>query len=216
MKGRDGGIGDRMENIEIVYQKMDQLNEKCYDNCAYLWDRFPFPDSLPKLIDKYYDPLLGNKVLDVGSGTGVLAKWLADKGFNLLCLDPSSEMVRRCREKGLCTLQCSIQSYLPDCQFAMVFAILSLMHIPKIDFAAQIKKLADALPPKGLLFLAMLEGQGEGLSENGSYPRFFAYYTSEEIEKITALFFSKIDCSYVHSGHISYILFVLEKNIKFL
>lgn len=208
-----------MENPAIVSQMperypqeaIDQINKKCYDNCAYIWDRFPFPDVLPNMIEKYYNPQLGNHVLDVGSGTGMLAKWLHDKGFDVLCIDPSSEMVRRCKEKGLNILQVSLQSYVPDSQFSMIFAILSLIHVPKAEFSSQIIKLANALPPNGILFLGMLEGNDEGVFEDGKYPRFFAYYTAEEILTKTKPYFIKLDYHYIKSDGIGYMLFALKK-----
>lgn len=190
-------------------REIDKVNQACYDNCASIWDRFPFPEALPGFVKKYYQPSLGKRVLDVGSGTGIVAKWLADQGFDVLCIDPSPEMVRRCREKGLSTLQTSLQSYQPDGQFGMIFAILSLIHVPKKDFVLQIKKLADALPEGGILFLGMLEGHGEGFSEGGQYPRYFAYYTSQEIEKQTH--FTKLDEYSVKANGIGYLLFVLKK-----
>lgn len=205
-----------MDNPPFEYQKpdaIDKVNQACYDNRAYIWDRFPFPDYLPGLVKKYHNPKLGMRVLDVGSGTGVLAKWLSDQGFDVNCIDPSPEMVRRCQEKGLKTLQSTMQNYRPDGQFAMVFAILSLIHVPKADFTSEIKKIAEALPKDGILFLGMLEGEGEGISEGPDYPRFFAYYTRQEIiDKVTP-FFTAVDYRYVKSGGIGYMLFVFKKNV---
>lgn len=92
-------------------EAIDRVNQECYEHCADTWDRFPLPQSLPSFIQKYYQPVLGKNVLDVGSGTGVLAKWLADQGFDVLCLDPSLEMTRRCKEKGLQMQTFSIQAF---------------------------------------------------------------------------------------------------------
>lgn len=189
---------------------IDKVNQACYDHRASYWDRFPFPNVLPGYVKKYYDASLGNRVLDVGSGTGLLAKFLADEGFDVSCIDPSPEMVRRCRQKGLKIQQCGIQSYQPKGQFAMIFAILSLIHIPKDQFEQQIKKLADAIPKGGMLFLAMLEGNGEGFFEGPDYPRFFSYYTPKEIITKTQTLFIQIDYHYVKSGA-GYMLFALQK-----
>lgn len=200
------------ERAAISQEAIDKVNQACYDNRASLWDRFPFPDVLPGYVKTYHNPRLGNRVLDIGSGTGVLAKWLVEQGFEVLCIDPSTEMVQRCREKGLVTLQSTIQKYHPEGKFAMIFAILSLIHIPKAEFPIQLKKLAEALPQGGILFLAMLEGKGEGFFEQADYPRFFAYYSPEEIGAMTQQDFSRVDYHFVKSGSsIGYMLFILQK-----
>lgn len=207
-----------MEYIATICQTsqeaIEKVNQACYDNCAYIWDRFPFPNVIPGFVQKHWDAKLGNRVLDVGSGTGILAKWLSDQGFDVFCIDPSPEMVKRCKEKGLNTLCSTVQNYNPDGQFSMIFAILSLIHVPKRDFASQIKKLADALPSGGILFLAMLEGHGEGVFEGPEYPRFFAYYTPEDILTKVDSFFVLKDFYSVKSDKIGYMLFVLGKKPK--
>lgn len=195
----------------IKQEAIDKVNQACYDNCASQWDRFPFPNLLPGLIKKYFPKNLGNKVLDVGSGTGVLAKYLADQGFDVLCIDPSPEMVSRCQAKGLNTLRSSVQEYNEDTKFSMVFAILSLIHVPKRNFAIQIKKIASFLPAKGILFLALLEGKGEGFSEGSEYPRFFSYFTPEEVEAFTSPYFIRRDYQNVKIGGLGYMLFSLER-----
>lgn len=206
-----------MEQIAIVYQMpfnkydIDETNQVCYDHCATHWDRFPFPDSLPQFVERYSRPQLGNPVLDVGSGTGVLAQWLTKKGFKVLCIDPSSEMVRRTTAKGLETVQCTLQSFEGKGPYGMIFAILSLIHVPKADFDQQLKKLASLLQPGGILFLGMIEGQGEGFFEAGKYPRFFSYYSYDEVIAKTAPSFVLKDYSATNSGGIGYMLFVLEK-----
>jgi 2-polyprenyl-3-methyl-5-hydroxy-6-metoxy-1,4-benzoquinol methylase len=197
--------------IKISQEAIDRINQACYDNRADYWDRFPFPNALPEFVKKYYNPKLGKKVLDIGSGTGVLAKWLSDQGFEVLCLDPSIEMVKRCREKGLSTLETSFQAYVPQGQFAIAFAILSLIHVPKIDFKEQIKKIAVIVPKGGLLILGMLEGKSEGFFEGPDYPRFFAYYSPEEIVQNVSSYFIKKDYYHVKSGSSGYMLFVFER-----
>ncbi len=192
-------------------QSIDQTNRSCYDQCAATWDRFPFPQVLPSFVEKHYRPSLGNKVLDVGSGTGLLPLWLTGQGLDVLCIDPSPEMVRRCLDKGLKTEQYTIQEFEPRTKFAMIFAILSLIHVPKDDFPLQIEKLADAMPNEGILFLGMLEGQGEGFFEGPKYPRFFAYYTKQEILKIVQPYFEEVDYDYVNNEGTGYMFFALKK-----
>lgn len=205
-------MGFDMQAENSSRNNIDALNKLCYDNRADYWDRFPYPDALPDFVSGHYKTSLGNKVLDIGSGTGVLAQWLQKQGFEVLCLDPSYEMVRRSREKGLQTISATLQSYQPDDQkFAMVFAILSMIHVPKNEWPSQIEKIAKMLPPHGLLFLGMIEGDSEGIEEQQSgYPRFFVKYRREEIPKLFEQQFKLVDFR-ASPKTPSYLLFAFER-----
>lgn len=206
--------GDFLKNPTIPdTAELNRINQRCYDHRADHWDRFPFRDYLPSAVNKFYDPSSGNKVLDIGSGTGILAKWLVEKGFDVICLDPSAEMVDRCRKKGFNTLQMTIQEYQADEKFSMVFAILSLIHVPKHELPSQIKKIAEMLPEGGLLFLGLIEGQSEGLREQAcGYPRFFATYQREEVISLFKDNFVLIDDHFLKGGPTSYLVFVFKKS----
>jgi 2-polyprenyl-3-methyl-5-hydroxy-6-metoxy-1,4-benzoquinol methylase len=197
-----------IEEIMPLFPHHDVLNEACYNNQASHWDRFPYPSSLPCFIEKY-DPKIGKKVLDIGSGVGVLAEYLQNKGFDVECIDPSIEMVRRTTTKGLKTTQARIQDFTTSSQYSMVFAILSLIHVPKKEFEMQIQKIASFLPSKGVFFLGLLEGAGEKISSD-EYPRFFSYYMREEVEKKIFPYFKELDYSYHCSQGFGYMLFVLQ------
>jgi 2-polyprenyl-3-methyl-5-hydroxy-6-metoxy-1,4-benzoquinol methylase len=204
---------NQTDDADVTYQ-INQLYKKCYDNRAYVWDRFPFPDILPKWVTQHFPQSNGIRVLDVGSGTGLFAKWLQNQGFDVTCIDPSDEMVRRCRKQGLKILQSNLQEYHTQQQFGMVVAILSLIHIPKKDFADQIKKIHSMLAPGGILLLAMIEGNGESIEDDISgYPRFFSYFTPDEIRKMFNPTFQELNFTSVGSGSIHYILFAFEKKI---
>ena len=67
------------------------------------------------------------------------------------------------------------------------------------------------MPKNGILFLAMIEGQGEGFYEGQKYPRFFAFYNPDEIADKFKPYFEKMDYAYVNGGGVGYMLFVLRK-----
>lgn len=193
-------------------ETLNQINNRCYDQRADYWDRFPFGALIPKWIQQYYDANLGKKVLDIGSGTGVLAEWLVKEGFEVLCLDPSSEMVKRCLKKRLPTIQTSLQEYQTQESFGMIFAILSLIHIPKSELPDQIFKIANMLTKEGLLFLGFIEGNSEEVAEYASgYPRFFATYSKNDLMCLFEKSFDCIDFHLIDAKSTRYLVFVFKK-----
>lgn len=192
--------------------RLDAINQYCYDNCYWMWDRFPFPDILPKWLKSYHDQSLGRNVLDIGSGTGQLAQWLQSQGFDVVGLDPSPIMVKQCLSKGIKCQLTTFQDFQDNKTFSIVLSILSFIHIPKREWPEQLNKVAHLLPSKGLFILAIIEGQREQIQESSSgFPRFFAYFTKEEILKVTHKQFELIDVASVPGPQTSYLLFAFRK-----
>lgn len=191
---------------------LDAMNRRCYDHCSWLWDRFPFPDVLPQWIMNYHRPTLGRDILDIGSGTGQLAQWLQNQGFEVLCLDPSPTMVKHCQSKGLICLHTNFQDYQGRKPFSAILAILSFIHIPKKEWPEQISKVARLLPSQGLFILALIEGQKEAIQESSlKFPRFFAYFTQEEVLQLTEKEFELLNFSSRPGPESSYLLFAFRK-----
>lgn len=191
--------------------EINELNQKCYDAQADRWLRFPFQSVLPGWVKAYAVP---GRALDIGSGNGVFAAWLKENGFAVLCLDPSSEMTKRCRAKGLEALQTTIQEFDAKESFSSVFAILSLIHVPKQEFSAQAEKIAALLPSGGTFFLALIEGFSEEVKEQETgYPRFFSTFQKEEALKYFSPYFDLVDFLRTPSTNTSTpcLLFALKK-----
>lgn len=197
---------------DAMTKQIDQINKRCYDNRAEIWNRFPFEDLLTHWVNAYLPNQPGMRVLDIGSGTGIFARWLQDRGFDVLCLDPSSEMVRRCRKKGLKILQTTIQEYTSQQPYAMVAAILSLIHVPKKEFLEQLAKIKAMLPKGGIFLLALIEGKNEGVQEDVSgFPRFFAYYTPDEVRQLLKGSFEELEYKHVDAGPTKYLVFAFKR-----
>jgi 2-polyprenyl-3-methyl-5-hydroxy-6-metoxy-1,4-benzoquinol methylase len=197
--------------MDIPREAIDKYNRACYDNRADCWDRFPFEGHLPRMIRDNYNPTLGNRVLDIGSGTGILALWMKEQGFDVLCLDPSPEMAGRSRRKGLETLETTIQEFQTKEKFSIILAILSLIHVPKKELPGEIEKIAGMLPKDGVLILGMIEGKTEGVEEGHTgYPRFFSKYTLSDLRRLTQPYFTETH-SYTFKGPVEYHLISLKR-----
>lgn len=204
-------LGFDMLNEPMPTQTINAINARCYNVQADFWDRLPFADFLPSQILQQHHRDAGMKALDIGSGTGMLADWLANQGFHVLCLDPSDEMVRRCRAKKLNTLQTTIQKFTCTETFGLITAVLSLIHVPKREISAQFKRFSTWLNPKGIFVLALIEGEGEGIGErNSKYPRYFSYYTRQEVLNLVP---SDLECAFETrvNGPVPYLVFIFKK-----
>jgi 2-polyprenyl-3-methyl-5-hydroxy-6-metoxy-1,4-benzoquinol methylase len=192
----------------MLTSRIDELNCRCYDAKADCWDRFPFPGHLPSFLWKHYRQELGKKVLDIGSGTGRVGSYLQGAGFDVTCLDPSSEMVCRCKARGLKTTQTTLQAFETEEKFAIVVAILSLIHVPKEEFPGQIAKIHRFLEPEGIFILSLLKGKTEKFEEQTSgYPRFFARYSADEVRQKLSGQFQEL--AYHEQG--DYMLFIFKR-----
>jgi SAM-dependent methyltransferase len=115
-------------------------------------------------------------ILDVGAGTGRDAAWLAEKGHEVVAVEPSAAMRNvagnlhpgasiRWIEDSLPTLQNLTRSGL-----AFDFILLSAvwMHVLNNDRARAFRKLVGLLKPGGVLALTLRQGPAE--KERGVYP----------------------------------------------
>lgn len=78
-----------------------------YDNEAANYDRSRFSNDFGLHLDYMHKKILGsfigssgNVVLEIGIGTGRFGTWLAKKGFNVIGMDISREMLKKTKEKA--------------------------------------------------------------------------------------------------------------------
>lgn len=146
-----------------------------------------------KLSDFLADVPKGGKILDLGSGPGNYAINFKRLGFQVLCIDNSEEMIKRCKEKGLPAMVMDFEKLdFPEKSFDAVWAYTSLLHVPKKNIPEILKKISKIMKDQSILLLGMKYGEGEGFREQEKYPgtkRWFSLYTKEELESyLTPLF----------------------------
>lgn len=116
----------------------------------------------------------GARVLDWGCGPGNQAKILLQRGFDVDPVDASAAMIAIARDrKGLPARLARFDDPLPG-PYHGAWVSFSLLHAPRADLPRHLRALHDALAPKGVLFLGLKLGTGEGRDALG---RFYTYYT---------------------------------------
>ena len=96
-------------------------------------------------------------ILDIGFGTGILAKKLYDDGYNIYGIDFSNEMLKKAKQKmpNAELLQFDFTDGLPkefeQKQFDVILSTYAIHHIDDEAKKSYILKLLKSLNPKGIL-----------------------------------------------------------------
>lgn len=133
-------------------------------------------------------------ILDVGCGGGTKSKYLADKGFNVLGIDFSDNMVNIASEEvpeaKFQVLDVNDIDKL-DKNFDGIFMQAVLLHVPKKEIDEVLHKAVSKLNPGGYLYVAVKEKIEGGVDEEVKkdndygyeYERFFSYFSIDELRQ---------------------------------
>ncbi len=110
------------------------------------------------------------KILDIGCGVGIDANYMASKGFKVIGIDLSKEMLKLAKQKFP-----KIDFRLGDMRkssfksnfFNGIFAAYSLIHLPKEDVLDVLKSLHKFLKIKGVIYIAVHEGKSSEIFVTG-------------------------------------------------
>jgi len=135
------------------------------DNVQNRWDTSTY-DEAHSFVYEYgqdvvelLDPKAGERILDLGCGTGHLTAQIAESGATVVGIDQSAEMVDAAREQYPdCEFVCAdAREFTVDEPFDAVFSNAALHWIPEQH--AVLDSVVDALRPGGR-FVAELGGHG--------------------------------------------------------
>ncbi|MBX0304594.1 class I SAM-dependent methyltransferase [Haloarcula salinisoli] len=107
------------------------------------------------------NPQPGERVLDLGCGTGTLSAVIADSGAEVVGIDAAASMVEQARERypALTFAVADAREYEPDGAFDAVFSNAALHWIPGDDHDAVLSMVGSALTDEGR-FVAEFGGHG--------------------------------------------------------
>ena len=129
----------------------------------------------------------GSLVLDIGCGPGFDAQLLRDRGFRVVGVELASQMIRVGKRHFPGLFVQTDMEHLPFKPIAKgLWVNASFLHVERDVVAQTLREFRCVLRPKGVIFMSVKEGSGEGW-EYGPYdkslPRWFTYWKAKDLER---------------------------------
>ena len=122
---------------------------------------------------------VGGTVLDFGCGPGSSTAAMIGAGLKAEGLDASPEFAEIAKEKfGVNVAVAEFDSLSEEEKYDGVYANFSLLHAPKAEMPAHLRRISRALRAGGKFHIGLKTGEGEHRDRLG---RLYAYYTDTEI-----------------------------------
>src|SRR6267143_5535040 len=135
---------------DYAEEYFDELRQKPFDR---------------ELLDGFARSLRGEgEVCEIGCGPGQIARYLKDRGVNMLGLDLSAEMVKCARRLNsdipfvhgdMLTLD------LPEDSLSGIVSFYAIIHLKREQMTPALKGMHRALQPGGRLLVSFHGGEGE-------------------------------------------------------
>ena len=120
------------------------------------------PAWLGEALQRFADLVVpGAPVLEIGSGTGRDADWLAARGVQIHRTDVAAGFIELQAERGQTVHLLDIVRDELGGPYGGVLAVAVLMHIPRAELAGVLRRITAALLPGAPLLACTREGQGD-------------------------------------------------------
>lgn len=144
--------------------------------------------SIAQFLDRFFDLLEGNRVLDVGCGPGWESATMSEAGKSVVGIDLTSAFLTAARSEAPDTDFARMDMRrlgLAEETFDGIWACASFLHIPRENAPATLREFRRVLAPGGTLFLAVKRGSGtrtgDGYAED---ERTFTLYEPPELRRL--------------------------------
>ena len=104
----------------------------------------------------------GDRILDLGCGSGRDSKYFLERGYDVVPVDGSAEMCRVASEYlGIPVQQKLFSEIEYREEFDGIWACASLLHVPKVQIRDVMEKVSRALKEQGVLYASFKYGDDE-------------------------------------------------------
>lgn len=118
-------------------------------------------------------------VLDLGCGPGQWAARIQAAGYQVEAMDASPEMAELARDRFDLDVSVGVfEDLTVEGRYDGIWANFSLLHAPRADLPAHLKRIHRALKHGGAFHIGMKLGEAEGRDHLG---RFYSYYGEDEL-----------------------------------
>ncbi|GEA22216.1 hypothetical protein VH1807_contig00022-0163 [Vibrio harveyi] len=111
-------------------------------------------------------PLVGDRVLDVGAGSGRDAKWMAKKGCEVIALEPATSLLKLGKaetDDSVVWLEDSLPALEKTTNLGLRFDLVLVsavwMHLATSHRERAFRKLSNLLAPNGRLVISLRHGE---------------------------------------------------------
>jgi len=137
-------------------------------------------------------------LLELGAGPGHDSLFFVENGLKVTAVDLSEKMTEKCREKGL-------EAYALDFydlsslnkRYSCVYAINTLLHVPKEDLCHVLHQINLVLEADGLFYMGLYGGQDTQseyvISEISDAPRYFVFHSAQYLTSVLSQTFIILD-----------------------
>lgn len=158
----------------------NESTRRFYEEQADVYDAVTSESDLTRLVDEFRGHVPGAaRVLDLGCGPGRDARRLTQVGYRVVGLDYVSRFVKIAMTRSSARFIAADIRAVPfvRASFDAIWAVASLLHVPKTNIPAVLSALRFVVRPHGVLLASIKAGGGEVVNGDG---RFYSLYSSDE------------------------------------
>lgn len=173
-------MSDQDANDKTLRSYRDKLQKYIDSTPQKINDaEYPWIDQALNLVPS------GGSVLEIGSGAGRNAEYIAERGYNLECTEAVLQFVELMKQKGLQARLLNILTDEISNKYDMVFANGVLVHFTPQQSGLVLSKVYSTLTPGGIFAVSLKMGNGEKwTNEKLDAPRYFYYWQPDEFKKL--------------------------------
>jgi cyclopropane fatty-acyl-phospholipid synthase-like methyltransferase len=176
MNGQDANSTTIKTYQEKLQAYIDSTPQKINDA------EYPWIDSALDSIPEH------GSILEIGSGAGRNATYIAERGYKLECTEAVPEFVAIMAQKGLATRVLNVLTDEIAARYDMIFANGVLVHFTPEQSEKVFTKVYNALNPGGIFAFSVKMGDGgKWTEEKLGAPRYFYYWQPAELQQLAKL-----------------------------